>query len=237
MATAGPKQSSIPFSTHARGVPLFDKSRFFDLPRHVARMLLDFRDISSALFWFLSCQTWLTLWSFLITLISVCFFSFFENNGKKLAAQLDWVLICSVAVLPTVGFLWIAYLRRERALDELAKAKVLMMGIFVAHRDWVAEGVRPTNHMAIVQEALAMIVDAMHAYFLPVRFYSRYYPYMGFRSAMVHIALERTRQLHHRNQKLHLSIQRMANIKEFRTPQLQMAVTGLVNVTISLEGA
>lgn len=51
----------------------------------------------------------------------MCFFSFFENNGKKLAAQLDWVLICSVAVLPTVGFLWIAYLRRERALDELAK--------------------------------------------------------------------------------------------------------------------
>ena len=40
-----------------------------------------------------------------------------------------------------------------------------------------------------------MIVDAMHAYFLPVRFYSRYYPYMGFRSAMVHIALERTRQV------------------------------------------
>ena len=26
-----------------------------------------------------------------------------------------------------------------------------MMGIFAAHRDWVAEGVRPTNHMAIVQ--------------------------------------------------------------------------------------
>ena len=25
------------------------------------------------------------------------------------------------AVLPSVGFLWIAYMRRERALDELAK--------------------------------------------------------------------------------------------------------------------
>lgn len=46
-----------------------------------------------------------------------------------------------------------------------------------------------------LQEALAIIVDAMHAYFLPVRFYSRYYPYFGFRSAMVHIALERTRQV------------------------------------------
>jgi hypothetical protein len=51
-------------------VPLFDRSRFFDLPRHVARMLLELRDISSSLFWFLACQTWLTLWSFFITLIS-----------------------------------------------------------------------------------------------------------------------------------------------------------------------
>jgi hypothetical protein len=46
-----------------------------------------------------------------------------------------------------------------------------------------------------LQEALAVTVDAMRAYFLPVRFYSRYYPYMGFRSAMVHIALERTREV------------------------------------------
>jgi hypothetical protein len=47
----------------------------------------------------------------------------------------------------------------------------------------------------IVQDALAEVVDAMHAYFLPGRFYSRNYPFMGFRSAMVHIALERARQL------------------------------------------
>jgi hypothetical protein len=47
-----------------------------------------------------------------------------------------------------------------------------------------------------LQEAVAVTVDAMHAYFLPVRFYSRYYPYMGFRGAMVHIALERTRQVY-----------------------------------------
>ena len=50
----------------------------------------------------------------------------------------------------------------------------------------------PLRHL---QEALAVTVDAMRAYFLPVRFYSRYYPYMGFRSAMVHIALERTREV------------------------------------------
>jgi hypothetical protein len=54
---------------------------------------------------------------------AVCFFTFFETNGQPLAAQLDWVLICSVAVLPAVGFLWIAYMRRERALDELTKGE------------------------------------------------------------------------------------------------------------------
>jgi hypothetical protein len=47
----------------------------------------------------------------------------------------------------------------------------------------------------IMQEALAVVVDALHLYLLPVRFYSRYYPYMGFKNAMVHIALERTRQV------------------------------------------
>ena len=142
-------------------MPLFERGRFFDLPRHVARMLLDLRDMSSAFFWFLSCQTWLSLWSFLTTLISgarapacppapsspdrsrcppapvtltpsnpplpptpsahaVSFFTYYRQETRPLAAPLDWVLICSVAVLPAVGFLWIAYLRRERALEELA---------------------------------------------------------------------------------------------------------------------
>lgn len=100
----------------------------------------------------------------------------------------------------------------------------------------------PQNKPAGLQEALAIIVDAMQAYFTPVRFYSRqagsgamqvvpiaccahgplscctggapaekpmppaprcptaqlirrYYPYFGYRAAMVHIALERTRQV------------------------------------------
>lgn len=59
-----------PFSTHARGVPLFEWGRFLDLPRHLARILLDLRDLSSSLFWFLSCQTWLTMWGCLVTVVS-----------------------------------------------------------------------------------------------------------------------------------------------------------------------
>ena len=70
--------------------------------------------------------------------VAVTFFSFFTYEGRKLAAPLDWVLICSVAVLPLVGFLLIAYLRRERALDELAKGAVNGCLGWVGHLGWWA---------------------------------------------------------------------------------------------------
>ncbi len=54
---------------------------------------------------------------------------------------------------------------------------------------------KTVNCLDNVQEALATTTDAMRAYFTPMRFYSRYYPYMGSKAAMVHIALERTRQV------------------------------------------
>lgn len=63
-----PPPRCAPFSTHSRGVPLFNRGRFFDVPRHVARLLLDLRDISSSAFFFLACQTWLTFWAALNTM-------------------------------------------------------------------------------------------------------------------------------------------------------------------------
>jgi hypothetical protein len=51
-------------------VPLFDKTHVLDVPRHVARLLLSLRDVSGSGFWFLACQSWLTLHSFLITIVS-----------------------------------------------------------------------------------------------------------------------------------------------------------------------
>ena len=41
--------------------------------------------------------------------------------------RLPAALPLAQAVLPSVGFLWIAYLRRERALDELAKGDLKEM--------------------------------------------------------------------------------------------------------------
>jgi nicotinic acid mononucleotide adenylyltransferase len=141
--------------------------------------------------------------------------------------------------------------------------RVLMLGIFTAHRDWVPAVSRPPGHLQAVQEALAIIVDAMQAYFTPVRFYSRWYPYFGYRTAMVHIALERTRQmrrisssmeqleaatlalhdtsvppqllaqLHDRILQLQLAIQRMSNIKEYRTPQVGAGIWVRVSMGVA----
>lgn len=63
------KKRSAPFSTHARGVPLFDKS-FPGAQRSMTRALLDLRDMGSSIFWFLSMQSWLTLWSCIINIVS-----------------------------------------------------------------------------------------------------------------------------------------------------------------------
>lgn len=59
--------------------------------------------------------------------------------------------------------------------------KLLMIDMIVAHESendvsGTADGVR---------ETIYNISDAMRSYFLPARFYSRYYPYINFRSAMV----------------------------------------------------
>jgi hypothetical protein len=64
------RQRSAPFSTHTRGVPLFDRSRFLDVQSHGTRALLDLRDIGSSSFWFGSAQSWLTVWSVIINILS-----------------------------------------------------------------------------------------------------------------------------------------------------------------------
>jgi len=64
------RHKSAPFSTHARGVPLFDRVRFLDVSKHATRALLDLRDIGSSMFWFFSMQSWLTLWSTIVNIVS-----------------------------------------------------------------------------------------------------------------------------------------------------------------------
>jgi hypothetical protein len=242
------KSKSAPFSTHSRGVPLFDGTRLLDFPRHAARLVMDLRDLSSSGLWFCAQQTWLTLWSVCISICSVSFFVYYGNNFE-LASNVDFTLVGFVVVLPLVGFIWLAFWRRERCLDDLSAVKGLMLHIHAAHRDWTDPARLPPGHLSAVQEALLAVTSAMHNYFLPPRFYSRTYPYFGYRNAMIQIALDRAKlqrqmrgglaslsgaavalrsaglppaleaSLHDRVLALHTAIDRLSNVKEFRTPQ------------------
>ena len=66
--------------------------------------------------------------------------------------------MCFVVVLPTVGFLWLAYQRREGALKDLAEVKSLLLHISLAHRDWLPPGAVSSIHHATVMQQLFSLV-------------------------------------------------------------------------------
>ena len=115
-------------------------------------------------------------------LLAVVFFCFYGEPNYSLGAPLDWTIVEFAVVLPLVGFVWIAYGRRERCLDLLSEAKSVMLSLVRAHTEWPGSG---EGELERVHASLAAILGAMHAYFLPARFYSRTYPYLGYKTAMV----------------------------------------------------
>lgn len=121
---------------------------------------------------------------------AVCFFSFYKGRDH-LAAPIDFTFVGFTVVLPLVGFTWIAYQRRERSLGHLSDCKCLMISIINAFVQWNSVD----SPLTEAQMAVSSLISAMHNYFLPGRFYSRRYPYLGYKSAMVQIALDRARAL------------------------------------------
>ena len=66
--------------------------------------------------------------------------------------------MCFVVVLPTLGFLWLAYQRREGALKDLAEVKSLLLLISLAHRDWLPPGaVSPIHHATVMQQLFSLV--------------------------------------------------------------------------------
>ena len=306
---------SAPFSTHARGVPLFDAS-FVGAQRSLTQCLLDLRDIGSSIFWFLSMQTWTTMWSLLLNIVSVVFYNFYHSKG--LAAEINLVVIEMVVVLPMIGFIWMQQQRRDKCLDLLTEVKTGFLFLTRRMVDEIRAHIESLGETASEKEQLesrmlmektrmsvSNVVNGMHEYFLPRRFYSTRYPYLGYKAAMYQIALDRstwqkqirrgledldalakavgrdgtngqnTRVLLDMVYKLHTSIDKLCNVKEFGTPQgiramvrcyvtliiplffgpywawisrsadfavaffvsgaFQIALTGLLNVSITLE--
>lgn len=69
--------------------------------------------------WATPAQGWLSVWSSLITIISVVFFAYVPHNGQ--AAAIDWTVPAFAVLLPLFGLVWWAFQRREGALRDLAQ--------------------------------------------------------------------------------------------------------------------
>jgi hypothetical protein len=260
---------SAPFSTHSRGVPLFEQS-LSSAQRTLSHCILDLRDIGSSLFWFLSLQSWLTFWSCIINIVSLVFFNFYKSKG--LATPVDLVVIEIVVVVPLIGFIWLLHQRRDKCLDLLSEVKTgflflirrvsdeLAVQLLTATEQATNEKTMNTSKSFSLQQSdakvhlivqrtknsVSKVLTGMHEYFLPSRFYSTRYPYLGYKSAMVQIALDRSkwqRQIRRGLEeldgiarslevsssergalldmvyRLHTSIDKLCNAKEFGTPQ------------------
>ena len=132
------------------------------------------------------------------------FYNFYRSKG--LAAPLNLVLIEFVVVLPLVGFIWMLQQRRNVCLDLLSEVKC---GLLYVVRTFVADfedeilhdddddGVNDRydhdarERLHKMSRSITKMLSGMHDYFLPSRFYSTRYPYLGYKSAMFQIALDR----------------------------------------------
>lgn len=117
---------------------------------------------------------------------AVVFFSYYSSGG--LGASTDLVVMEFAVILPLIGFIWMLYQRRNQALDMLSEMKCALLAILRAH-DALSEGdlggSNVESHYRMLCRAYEDITDSMHCYFLPSRFYSSRYPYIGYKSAMV----------------------------------------------------
>lgn len=68
---SGAGQRNTPFSSHSRGVQLFDAARVCDIGRHVGHFGRELRDISSSFLVLLTIQPWLTAIAMAVTIGSV----------------------------------------------------------------------------------------------------------------------------------------------------------------------
>lgn len=113
------------------------------------------------------------------------------------ALPLDWTLVGYIILIPMAGFIWLAYLRRNTCLDLLSEFRTTALFLLYAFRNWIPQesfdqetdqGKTYEAVQSALQEVHAGLADiclSMHEYFLPMRFYSKRFPYFGYKSIMV----------------------------------------------------
>lgn len=67
------------------------------------------------------------------------------------------------------------------SLVRCAAVKVLLTSLFFLYHDW--SGVEAEK--SAMTQSLSRLAEDLQDYLMPPRFYSQYYPYLGFRAAMV----------------------------------------------------
>lgn len=126
---------------------------------------------------------------------AVVFYNYYRSKG--LSAPVDLTIIEFVVVLPMIGFIWMLHNRRNQCLDWLSEVKCGMLYLIRSFSvadledDHDHEG-QDDQHgdtravlLGSMSRACMRITLGMHNYFLPSRFYSTRYPYLGYKSAMV----------------------------------------------------
>ena len=125
---------------------------------------------------------------------AVVFYNFYKD--KTLSVPMDMTMIVFVVMMPLMGFIWILYSRRNYCLDLLSEAKCCLMFVIRTHGAWQIladeeeDGEKSDDELVLDQlkeltRSVGSILSGMHHYFLPTRFYSRRYPYLGYKGAMV----------------------------------------------------
>ena len=119
------------------------------------------------------------------------FYNFFQS--KKLGGDVNLTIIEIAVVVPMIGFIWMLYNRRNTCLDLLSEAKTTMLYILRAHMTWKDDDDEEIQQTMMqfnqLSKAMHAVLSGMHNYFLPSRFYSTRYPYVGYKSAMVRCVL------------------------------------------------
>jgi len=195
-------------------------------------MLLQFRDVGSSFCTFVLVQTWLTVFTILVSICSISFFTYGPADGRF---ALDLSYIGFLIILPTLMAATMAFARREAALKELAAVKSGLLWVWLRSQRSSSRRDDGSSDSA-VQETMWALTEALRVYLLTPRFYTHSYPYTGVRPKMVGVAQERGRHLRRATacfiklsqlcqgcddqlQQVHVAFERMANIKEYRLPQ------------------
>ncbi|KAK9806670.1 hypothetical protein WJX73_006436 [Symbiochloris irregularis] len=183
---------------------------------------------------------WQSVFNLILTIASNSFYTYVGFTA--VAADLSFSIVSFIVFLPLVLSIFHSLQRRNAALNDLGIVKTSIIHLALAHDCSLEEDSSAAASEVDVRGTLSSLVDVLHTYFSKPRFYARHYPITDTRARMIQVAHGRARcmrrihgalrklmiaelRLHDTGSgegslllQLHMAIERMSAIKEFRTP-------------------